>query len=144
MRKHRRAGRRHRNIRGAVHPDRRSYRAHPRRRVVLCRGPDLRSPGPACGGKADTHQTDRAGGATRRPASGRRGFAVSRRLLYQRVLLAQRLLEESELSIDDIARRAGFRNGVTLRRHFRRQVGTSPLHYRMKFRPRTPLAAECG
>jgi transcriptional regulator GlxA family with amidase domain len=65
-------------------------------------------------------------------------------LLYQRVLLSQRLLEESELSIDDIARRAGFRNGITLRRHFRRQVGTSPLHYRMKFRPQTSAVAECG
>jgi transcriptional regulator GlxA family with amidase domain len=60
-------------------------------------------------------------------------------LLYQRVLISQRLLEESELSIDYIARRAGFRNGVALRRHFRRQVGTSPLHYRMKFPPHSAV-----
>jgi transcriptional regulator GlxA family with amidase domain len=72
------------------------------------------------------------------------GVSALQWLLYQRVLLAQRLLEESELSIDDIARRAGFRNGITLRRHFRRQVGISPLQYRMTFRPRNPAASECG
>jgi transcriptional regulator GlxA family with amidase domain len=72
------------------------------------------------------------------------GVSALQWLLYQRVLLAQRLLEESELSIDDIARRAGFHNGITLRRHFRRQVGISPAQYRVKFRPQTPIVAECG
>ncbi|GBG40365.1 GlxA family transcriptional regulator [Mycobacterium montefiorense] len=70
------------------------------------------------------------------------GVSALRWLLYQRVLLSQRLLEESELSIDDIARRAGFRNGITLRRHFRRQVGINPLRYRMKFRPRAQTTSE--
>jgi transcriptional regulator GlxA family with amidase domain len=71
------------------------------------------------------------------------GVSALQWLLYQRVLLAQRLLEESELSIDEMGRRAGFRNGITLRRHFRRQVGISPLQYRMKFRPHNPAASEC-
>jgi AraC-like DNA-binding protein len=47
-------------------------------------------------------------------------------LLQQRVLFAQRLPEESELPIDEIARRAGFTNGITLRRHFRRHLGVPP------------------
>jgi transcriptional regulator GlxA family with amidase domain len=61
------------------------------------------------------------------------GISAMRWLLQQRVLLAQRLLEESELPIDEIARRVGFTNGITLRRHFRRYLGASPLQHRISW-----------
>ena len=71
------------------------------------------------------------------------GISAMRWLLQQRVLLAQRLLEESKLPIDEIARRVGFTNGITLRRHFRRYLGASPLQHRIKFRQqRTPCASQ--
>lgn len=59
------------------------------------------------------------------------GMSAMQWLLYQRVLYAQRLLEEGEQPIDAIARQAGFGSGITLRRHFRRHLRTSPLRYRL-------------
>ena len=55
-------------------------------------------------------------------------------LIGQRVLLAQRLLEESELGIDLLADRAGFGSAAVLRHHFVRRVGTTPQAYRRTFR----------
>lgn len=51
----------------------------------------------------------------------------------QRVLYARRLLEESDLDIDEIAERAGFGTGTLLRHHFRRIVGVTPSDYRRSF-----------
>jgi transcriptional regulator GlxA family with amidase domain len=62
------------------------------------------------------------------------GDSPMRWLLNQRVLHAQRLLEGTDLSIDAIARHVGLDAGVSLRPHFRRQVGTSPQAYRQAFR----------
>jgi transcriptional regulator GlxA family with amidase domain len=62
------------------------------------------------------------------------GMSAMQWLLHQRVLRAQRLLEESEQPIDAIARQSGFANGIALRRHFQRHLGTSPLRYRMQAR----------
>lgn len=59
------------------------------------------------------------------------GMSPMQWLLHQRVLCAQRLLEESEQPIDSIARQAGFANGIALRRHFQRHLGISPLRYRL-------------
>lgn len=59
------------------------------------------------------------------------GISAKQWLLHQRVLFAQRLLEESEQPIDSIARQAGFANGIALRRHFQRHLGISPLRYRL-------------
>jgi transcriptional regulator GlxA family with amidase domain len=56
-------------------------------------------------------------------------------LLSQRVLEARRLLEESDLPIDEIAWRAGFGTAASLRDHFRRATATSPSAYRRSFRP---------
>jgi transcriptional regulator GlxA family with amidase domain len=56
-------------------------------------------------------------------------------LLSQRVLEARRLLEESDLPIDEIAWRAGFGTAASLREHFRRATATSPSAYRRSFRP---------
>jgi len=55
-------------------------------------------------------------------------------LLHQRVALAQRLLETTDLPIDAVARQAGFGSAPSLRQHFGRVVGTSPHAYRSRFR----------
>ena len=55
-------------------------------------------------------------------------------LLHQRVALAQRLLETTDLPIDAVARQAGFGSTPSLRQHFGRVVGTSPQAYRSRFR----------
>lgn len=52
----------------------------------------------------------------------------------QRILRAQTLLEETQLSIDEVAREAGFGQAVLLRHHFHRALGTSPAAYRRTFR----------
>jgi AraC family transcriptional activator FtrA len=59
----------------------------------------------------------------------------------QRVLLARRLLEETELGVDAVAVRAGFGDAATLRHHFSRRVGATPQAYRSTFRERVPVAA---
>ena len=55
-------------------------------------------------------------------------------LTLQRVLLAQRLLEDTDLGIDDVAERSGFGTGALLRHHFRKVVGVSPADFRRTFR----------
>jgi AraC family transcriptional regulator, transcriptional activator FtrA len=55
-------------------------------------------------------------------------------LLTQRVVLAQRLLEGTDLSIEVVATHCGFGSAATLRQHFARVMGTSPLAYRQTFR----------
>jgi AraC family transcriptional activator FtrA len=55
-------------------------------------------------------------------------------LLTQRVVLAQRLLEGTDLPVEVVAQRAGFGSSATLRQHFARVVGTAPLAYRQTFR----------
>jgi transcriptional regulator GlxA family with amidase domain len=54
-------------------------------------------------------------------------------LTGQRVLLAQRLLEDDERTIDEIATRAGFGSAALLRHHFVKRVGTTPQAYRKTF-----------
>jgi transcriptional regulator GlxA family with amidase domain len=54
----------------------------------------------------------------------------------QRVLLARRLLEETDLSIDAVATRSGFGDAATLRHHFSRRLGATPNAYRTTFRTR--------
>ncbi len=69
------------------------------------------------------------------------GTTPLRWLLGQRVLEAQRLLEESDLSIDEVAWRAGFGTAASLREHFRRATATTPTAYRRSFRPASAAAA---
>jgi len=66
------------------------------------------------------------------------GSAPLQWLISQRVLQAQRLLETTDASVDEVARRCGFRSPVALRGHFRRQLGMSPAVYRTTFRSRRP------
>ncbi|MFI8853619.1 helix-turn-helix domain-containing protein [Streptomyces sp. 891-h] len=66
------------------------------------------------------------------------GSAPLQWLITQRVLQAQRLLETSDYSVDEVAGRCGFRSPVALRGHFRRQLGASPAAYRAAYRARRP------
>lgn len=59
-------------------------------------------------------------------------------LLRQRLQLAQRLLETSDLPVDSIALQAGFSTAANLRKHFGRRVRTTPQAYRHTFRARIP------
>jgi AraC family transcriptional regulator, transcriptional activator FtrA len=54
----------------------------------------------------------------------------------QRVLLARRLLEDTDLSVEAIAVRAGFGDAAAMRHHFTRRVGATPHAYRGTFRGR--------
>ncbi len=54
-------------------------------------------------------------------------------LLARRVLEARRLLEESDLPVEAIARRCGFGTATSLRDHFRRATATTPTAYRRAF-----------
>jgi transcriptional regulator GlxA family with amidase domain len=58
-------------------------------------------------------------------------------LLSQRVLEARRLLEDSEVAVEEVAWRSGFGNAASLREHFRRATATTPTAYRRSFRPPT-------
>jgi transcriptional regulator GlxA family with amidase domain len=57
-------------------------------------------------------------------------------LLAQRVLEARRLLESSEVAVEEVAWRTGFGTAASLREHFRRATATTPTAYRRSFRPR--------
>jgi transcriptional regulator GlxA family with amidase domain len=62
-------------------------------------------------------------------------------LLSQRVLEARRVLEETEMPIEEVALRAGFGTAASLRDHFRRATATSPSAYRRSFRPSSSFVA---
>jgi len=55
-------------------------------------------------------------------------------LLDQRLLLAEQLLEQTDLPVDEIARRCGLGSSDTLRHHFARRRRVSPAGYRRSFR----------
>lgn len=61
-------------------------------------------------------------------------------LSAQRIRRAQELLENTDDSIDAIARTAGLGTATTLRRHFHRGVGVPPDAYRRTFRSARPAA----
>jgi transcriptional regulator GlxA family with amidase domain len=56
-------------------------------------------------------------------------------LLSQRVLEARRLLEATDLPVDEVAWRVGFGTAASLRDHFRRATSTTPTAYRRSFQP---------
>ncbi|WP_053847912.1 GlxA family transcriptional regulator [Streptomyces sp. NRRL B-24085] len=61
------------------------------------------------------------------------GTTPYRWILRQRVLLAQRLLEATDETVDAIAGRTGFGTAAALRHQFLRAVGTTPNAYRRTF-----------
>lgn len=69
------------------------------------------------------------------------GQSPTQWLTRQRVEHARRLLESSELTVDQIAQRAGLGTGVSLRQHLRAVLGVSPSAYRRTFRERAAVAA---
>jgi transcriptional regulator GlxA family with amidase domain len=60
-------------------------------------------------------------------------------LLGRRVLEARRLLESSDLPVEEVAWRCGFGTAASLREHFRRATATTPTAYRRSFQV-DPLA----
>jgi AraC family transcriptional regulator, transcriptional activator FtrA len=68
------------------------------------------------------------------------GTTPHRWLTLQRVLRAQRLLEDTDLGIDEVAQRCGFGSGALLRHHFRKVVGVAPADFRRMFAGRAALA----
>lgn len=66
------------------------------------------------------------------------GQSPTQWLTRQRVEVARRLLESTDLTVDQIARRAGLGTGVSLRQHLRAVLGVSPSAYRRTFREAVP------
>jgi len=64
-------------------------------------------------------------------------------LTQQRVLLAQRLLEDTDLTVDTVAERCGFGGAALLRHHFRKVVGVAPGDYRRTFQCRLSTVGNC-
>ncbi|CAM4109404.1 GlxA family transcriptional regulator [Kibdelosporangium persicum] len=61
------------------------------------------------------------------------GTTPLRWLSTQRVMHAQRLLEETALSVEEIAQQCGFGSAALLRHHFHKVVGVGPKDYRRTF-----------
>ncbi len=68
------------------------------------------------------------------------GITPAKFVEMARVDAAQRLLQDSELSVDEIATETGLGGGETMRRAFRRQLAVSPEDYRQRFRWPRPVA----
>lgn len=64
------------------------------------------------------------------------GTTPHRWITMQRALVARQLLEETSLSIDDIAERSGFGSAALLRHHFHKIIGVAPKDYRRTFAQR--------
>ncbi|MFI9009598.1 helix-turn-helix domain-containing protein [Actinosynnema sp. NPDC053489] len=61
------------------------------------------------------------------------GTTPHRWLTTQRVLRARQLLEETGLTVEDVAHRSGFGTAALLRHHFTAVVGVPPKDYRRSF-----------
>ncbi|MFF9350347.1 GlxA family transcriptional regulator [Streptomyces sp. NPDC014734] len=61
------------------------------------------------------------------------GTTPLRWLIAQRVAAAQKLLEQTDLPLPEVARRTGFGSEITMRQHFAAQLSTSPRDYRLAF-----------
>jgi AraC family transcriptional regulator, transcriptional activator FtrA len=61
------------------------------------------------------------------------GTTPNRWLSMQRVLHARTLLEETPMSVEEVAERCGFGSAALLRHHFHRVVGVAPKDYRRTF-----------
>ncbi|GIG71107.1 GlxA family transcriptional regulator [Phytomonospora endophytica] len=65
------------------------------------------------------------------------GQSPARWLAVQRLDAARRLLESTDLAVDQVAVRTGFGTGTSLRQHMRAAVGVAPGAYRRTFRDRS-------
>ncbi len=59
-------------------------------------------------------------------------------LIRQRVCRARELLESTDLTVDQVAARAGFVTATSLRQHMRATIGVAPLAYRRTFQAAAP------
>jgi transcriptional regulator GlxA family with amidase domain len=64
------------------------------------------------------------------------GMAPIRWLTMQRVLEARRLLEATDMPVEEVALRCGFGTAANLRLHLAREIGITPTSYRRAFRER--------
>ncbi len=64
------------------------------------------------------------------------GVSLGQWLVLQRVERARQLLESTDLSVDRIAREAGFGTPQSMRQHLRATLGVGPTAYRRTFRAR--------
>ncbi|MBV9049827.1 MAG: helix-turn-helix domain-containing protein, partial [Solirubrobacterales bacterium] len=64
---------------------------------------------------------------------GETGTTPLRWLTSQRLLEARRLLEASDVSIEEVAQRTGLGTAANLRIHLARETGTTPTAYRRAF-----------
>ncbi|KUJ70042.1 AraC family transcriptional regulator [Streptomyces albus subsp. albus] len=69
------------------------------------------------------------------------GVSPGQWLVRQRVERARHLLETTELSVDQVARDAGFGTAASMRQHLQTALGVSPTAYRRTFRARADAAA---
>jgi len=69
------------------------------------------------------------------------GHAPKRWLTAQRVHHARRLLETTDLPVEEVAQRSGFASAAALRPHFTRATATRPTAYRRTYRGARPAAA---
>ena len=51
----------------------------------------------------------------------------------QRLGRAKELLERSALGVDEVAAKSGLGTAMTMRHHFRKRIGLSPIEYRRRF-----------
>ena len=61
------------------------------------------------------------------------GTTPAKWLAHQRLHHARRLLEQTDLGVEQVARRSGFGSAAQLRQHFARSVGVPPGDYRRAF-----------
>lgn len=64
--------------------------------------------------------------------------------LHQRLQLAQRLLQSTDHTVEDISAQVGFATSTSLRQHFRRRYGQTPSQYREAERRLTQQASDSG
>ena len=70
------------------------------------------------------------------------GIAPAAWVRAQRVREAQRLLESTDLAVEQVASTCGFGSAVTMRQAFARILSTTPSAYRRRFRTVSPDPAE--
>jgi transcriptional regulator GlxA family with amidase domain len=62
------------------------------------------------------------------------GLSASRWLVQQRVALARRLLESTDVPVEQVAEQAGFGSTASMRQHLHAAIGVAPLAYRRTYR----------
>ncbi|MET9441616.1 helix-turn-helix domain-containing protein [Streptomyces sp. NPDC006610] len=70
------------------------------------------------------------------------GVSPGQWLTRQRVERARQLLESTELSVDQVAREAGFGTAQSMRQHLQAALGVTPTAYRRTFRPGFPQGVD--